>query len=166
MINKLAHAFCFHGLAVHPDFGRPVYHEELVDDMNMAVKAGAEGYPCRSICIAERKRTQVYSAPDLSILADYLEYEGDSKTFLASVRHYNELCYAGMDSDYGKDSECMLPIDAPPNFGITGYNSGNISPGLVSLSGLVMDNHQNVLSMSGKPIKELFVAGNTLGGRY
>ena len=52
----------------------------------------------------------IYRADTLDELADLLGYKGAAKqNFLDSIAHYNELCYAGVDSDYGKDAPYMVP---------------------------------------------------------
>ena len=48
----------------------------------------------------------------------------------------------------------------------TGQLSHYSSPSMVTLSGLVTDETQNVLTTDWKPIKGLYAAGNCLGGRY
>ena len=150
-----------------PNYGRPVYYEELADDMNAAAAAGAEGYPCRSVCIIERSTTQVYSAQTIEELAAILGYDEETiPTVVESINRYNELCYAGVDTDFGKNIEAMIPVDEPPFFGVIGDNGACTSVGLVTLCGMVTDEKQNVLDANRKPIKGLYVAGNTLGGRY
>lgn len=150
-----------------PNYGRPVYYEELADDMNCAAEAGAEGYPCRSVCIIERNTTDVYSAQTIEELARILGYDEETiPTVVESINRYNELCYAGADSDFGKNVEAMIPVDEPPFFGVVGDNNACTSVGLVTLCGMLTDDKQNVLDVNRKPIKGLYVAGNTLGGRY
>ena len=67
----------------------------------------------------------------------------------------------------------MIPVDEPPFFGCSGGSlftageaNGVFSFGLFATVGLVTDTTLRVLNKSGEPIKGLFVAGNTLGGRY
>ena len=49
---------------------------------------------------------------------------------------------------------------------MVGDNNACTSVGLVTLCGMLTDDKQNVLDVNRKPIKGLYVAGNTLGGRY
>lgn len=150
-----------------PNYGRPVYYEELADDMENAAKAGADGYPCRSVCIIERNTTDVYSAQSIEELAAILGYDEETiPKVVESINRYNELCYGGADLDYGKNVEAMIPVDEPPFFGVIGNNDACTSVGLVTLCGMLTDNKQNVLDVNRKPIRGLYVAGNTLGGRY
>jgi hypothetical protein len=100
-------------------------------------------------------------------LAGYLGYKGELvKTFVESIHHYNDLCKKEVDSDFGKDAKAMIPIDEPPFYGCTGQAGVVKSFGMVTLAGLVTDTKLRVLNKSGKPVKGLYVAGNTLGGRY
>lgn len=161
-----------------PNFGRPEWFEDMQADMAKVLASGAEGYPVRGITVAERSGGTVFGANTLEKLAGYLGYTGDLvKTFTRSIERYNDLCRKGVDSDFGKDAKAMIPIDEPPFFGCKSGNlrmgkeststSSNIfSIGLFSTAGLVTDANLRVLNQSGAPIKGLFVAGNTLGGRY
>ena len=62
----------------------------------------------------------------------------------------------------------MIPVDEPPFYGCKGRNGGGMGSlgGMATLAGLMTDNKLRVLNKDGKPIKGLFVSGNTLGGRY
>lgn len=150
-----------------PNYGRPQYYDDLVTDMAKVVDAGAEGGLVRSACIAERMQSTVYGADDLETALKYAGYSGDAlQAALDSVAAYNELCYAGTDSDYGKDAELLLPIDEPPFYTAPSSNSGYLSAGLVTLAGLVTDGNLNVVDGKLTPIKGLYAAGNCLGQRY
>lgn len=150
-----------------PNYGRPQYYDDLVTDMATVVDGGAEGGVVRSACIAERMPSTVFGADDLETALTYAGYTGDAlQQALDAVAAYNELCYAGSDSHYGKDARLMIPIDEPPFYTAPSSNSGTLSVGLVSLFGLVTDGNLNVLDQKGAPIKGLYAAGNCLGQRY
>jgi len=151
-----------------PNFGRPEWLEDMQEDMAKVMDAGAEGYPVRGLMVAEREGATVFGANSLEVLAGYLGYKGELiGTFVESVRRYNELCYKGVDNDFGKDPKAMIPVDEPPFYGCAGANfGGSAGFGLVTLAGLITDNRLRVLDKAGVPIKGLYVAGNTLGGRY
>ena len=135
--------------------------------MAKVLGAGAEGFTVRGLTVAERNPAIVFGANTLEELAGYLGYTGDLvRNFTKSIKHYNDLCYKGIDSDFGKDAKAMIPIDEPPFYGCKGSNSGSAGFGLTTLAGLITDTRLRVLNQSGDPIKGLFVAGNTLGGRY
>ncbi len=157
-----------------PNFGRSEWFEDMQADMAKVLAAGAKGYPVRGIMVAERSGATVFGADTLEKLAGYLGYTGDLvDTFVSSIRRYNDLCRKGVDSDYGKDAKAMIPVDEPPFYGCSGGDlfasgeaSGIFSFGLFATAGLVTDVRLRVLNKSGEPIEGLFVAGNTLGGRY
>jgi len=150
-----------------PNFGRSEWLEDMEEDMAKVLGAGAEGYGVRGLTVSERNPGTVYGANSLAELAGFLGYKGDLvETFVESIKHYNELCHAGVDGDFGKDAKAMIPIDEPPYYGCKGQNGGSIRPFMVTLSGLMTDANLQVLNKEGAPIKGLLVAGNTVGGRY
>lgn len=151
-----------------PDFGVPQYIEQAQEDMKKAVEAGAEGYPVRRIAATERNSySRFYAAGTLPELADYLGYEGkDKETFLREIARYNEICRAGRDEYFGKAKRYLWPLEEPPYFGTLAYNT-KPDIGLVTLTGLVTDEHHQVLGSDGKtPIPGLYASGNCMGGRY
>lgn len=150
-----------------PNYGRPVYYEELMEDMGKVLDAGTEGYPVRGCTVAERMAATVYGADTLAELADLLGYEDEAKeTFLESIEHYNQLCAEGSDTDYGKDAKALIPVSEGPFYGCIGEANHNSSPGMVTLCGVITDNSLNVLTKNYEPIPGLYAAGNTLGHRY
>jgi hypothetical protein len=150
-----------------PNFGRKEWLDDMQEDMAKVLAAGAKGYPVRGIIVAERSGANMFGANTLEELAAYLGYTGGLvKTFVESINHYNNLCRKGTDSDFGKDSKAMIPIDEAPFYGCASQGFGKGGFGLATLAGLVTDTRLRVLDKSGIPIKGLFVAGNTLGGRY
>ncbi len=60
----------------------------------------------------------------------------------------------------------MIPIDTPPFFGGASSTSHSSNPAMVTMSGLVTDETQNVVDKDWNPIEGLYAAGNCLGGRY
>lgn len=150
-----------------PNGGRPQYYQDMLDGM-AAIASGPEGGQVKNCTIAERGYTTVIAADTLEDLADYLEVPSDVKeTWLASIAHYNELCAAGVDADFGKDPSAMIPVDEGPFYGIKGsVGSRSASPSMVTMSGLMTDKHLNVLNEEYEPIKGLYACGNSLGGRY
>ena len=150
-----------------PNGGRPQYYQDMIDGMN-AIVPGKEGGQVNGCTIAERGYSTVIKANTLEELAEYLEIESDAKqAFLDSIAHYNELCAAGLDTDFGKDPSAMIPVDEAPFYAVVG-NLGNrsASPSMVTMSGLMADKNLNVMNEEYQPIKGLYAAGNSLGGRY
>ncbi len=155
-----------------PNYGRPEYYEDTEEAMKKVLGTGAEGFTVIGCVVAEREGATVYGANTLEELAGYLGYTGDLvQTFVASIKRYNELCYAGVDSDFGKDAKAMIPIDEPPFYGCKTETGGGMMAmmglgGMATISGLITDERLCVLDKEGHPIKGLYACGNTLGGRY
>lgn len=83
-------------------------------------------------------------------------------TLLEQIAHYNELCAAGQDTDFGKVATRLFPIETPP------FYASKITAGamLVCLGGLTVDpNTLQVVDYEYAPIEGLYAAGNTMGGR-
>jgi FAD binding domain len=156
-----------------PNFGRKEWFEDMQEDMSKVLAAGAKGYPVRGIIVAERSGATVFGANTLEKLAGYLGYTGDLvKTFIESINRYNDLCRKGVDSDFGKDSKAMIPIDEAPFYGCASEGFGAPGFGLATLAGLVTDTRLRVLDKSGIPIRGLGryglgystpFAGNSIG---
>jgi hypothetical protein len=150
-----------------PNYARPQYYDDIVSDMSGAVAAGAQGVQVRSACITERNPSTVFGAETLEDALRFAGY-GDEVIphAIEQINLYNELCYAGQDSDFGKDSRCLLAVDEPPFYTSASNNAGTASAGLVTLCGLVTDDNMNVLKPDTTPIKGLYAVGNCLGGRW
>lgn len=110
----------------------------------------------------------VWCADTLEELLGYLGYSGtELETALAEIEAYNELCASGKDTRFGKDSQLLFPILEAPFYGSVTENTGETSPGLVSLAGLLTDDQLNVMKADrSDTIPGLYAAGNTLGQRY
>ena len=158
-------AGCDHGA---PIFGiYPGQHDTMIENMSHVVEAGEEGYDVLNTSQGRGVTGKVWGAETLEELMDLLGLEGEDKeTALAEIAHYNELCYAGVDSDYGKDACAMIPIDTPPFYGSKKEHDGTSTASLVTFCGLVTDDHMNVVKGDYTPIKGLYAAGNSLGCRW
>ena len=150
-----------------PNYGRPVYYEELVEDMEAIELESPDGGPVRKCTIAERDPSTVYASETLEGALKLAGYEGDAlQTALDQVAKYNELCATGKDSQYGKDGKYMVPIDTPPFYTCPANNSKTTSAGLVTLAGVETNNNLQVIDVTGNVIPGLYAAGNCLGERY
>ena len=150
-----------------PNYGRPVYYEELVEDMEAIELESPDGGPVRTCTIAERNPSTVYASETLEGALKLAGYEGDAlQTALDQVAKYNELCATGKDSQYGKDGKYMVPIDTPPFYTAPASNSKTTSAGLVTLAGVETNNNLQVVDAAGNVIPGLYAAGNCLGERY
>lgn len=150
-----------------PNYGRPVYYQELVEDMEAIELDNPEGGQVRSCTIAERNPSTVYASATLEGALKLAGYEGEAlQTALDQVAKYNELCATGVDSQYGKDAVYMVPVDTPPFYTCPGTNTKTTSAGLVTLDGLETNDDLQVVNAAGEVIPGLWAAGNCLGGRY
>ena len=150
-----------------PNYGRPVYYEELVEDMNNIELENPDGGGVRSGTIAERDYNTVYASATLEGALKLAGYEGEAlATALEQVEKYNALCATGKDSQYGKDAKYMVPIETPPFYTAVRKNSKTTSAGLVTLAGVETNNNLQVIDVAGNVIPGLYAAGNCLGERY
>lgn len=131
-------------------------------------KTGPDGFEVHGFTGYGLGTSTVYAGETLEELADTLGYEGEAKqNLLDEIAHYNEMCAAGEDTDWGRDPQIMRPIDTPPFFGISRVTSkGSVRPGLVQHGGVVGNDHQQVLRKDDTVIKGLYTTGNCLGGRF
>lgn len=82
---------------------------------------------------------------------------------IETVERYNEMCEAGVDTDFYKTADKLIPIgenDGP-------FYGASFSPGfLTSLGGLRTDPDLRVLDKDDQPIEGLFNAGCMIGNFY
>lgn len=79
---------------------------------------------------------------------------------LASIQHYNELCDAGYDSDFGKDPKFLNKIQTAPFWGIRRHiRCSSITAGVLT------DANSMVVREDGTPVQGLYAVGN-LGGQF
>lgn len=81
--------------------------------------------------------------------------------FVATVNRYNELCDAGEDTDFGKESYRMIALRSAPYFGC--IQGGSM---LTTLDGLRINTKMEVLDKRGNPIPGLYSAGDCSGGFF
>jgi succinate dehydrogenase/fumarate reductase flavoprotein subunit len=77
----------------------------------------------------------------------------------AAVRRWNEQCAAGRDSDFGRPSGTMVPIDTPPFYGALVWPVCSNTQG-----GPVHDGQQRIIDVFGDPIPKLYSAGEMGSG--
>ena len=143
------------------------YWDKMEADMDAAVPGQENTVTIANLAERTFMSGSVWCANTLDELADLLGYkDGAKENFLKEIEHYNELCKAGADTDYGKDAVYMVPIEKAPFYGGTGSSSHSSNPMMVTMSGLITDETQNVLNKDWEPIEGLYASGNCLGGRY
>lgn len=86
----------------------------------------------------------------------------DEATIVESIKHYNEVCASGVDTDFGKRAKYMVPIEDGPFFAVP--RGANSVPAV--LGGLTVNENQQCLNADGEPIEGLFAAGNASGQFY
>lgn len=139
--------------------------QEVHDDM-AGYTTGKDGFDVRCFARFGKEYLKVYAADTLDALADIIGYTGEAKTnFLAEVAHYNELCAAGYDSDWGCDPQNLFPITTPPFFASFATTGGNPSGGLCQHASICTDENYNVLYADKTPIEGLYAGGNNCGQR-
>lgn len=150
-----------------PDFGRPQFWADMAEGMNSEPDENGQ-ISILTGTIMERGRATMYKADTLEELLTLCGYDDAVKaTALESIARYNEMCHAGVDSDYGKGAIAMNPIETAPFFATVGsIRQSAPTPSMVTMSGLMTDENQNVLRNDNSLIKGLYAAGNSLGGRY
>ena len=85
------------------------------------------------------------------------------ETAKASIERYNELARQGVDADFGKKSTRLFALEKGPFYAFQ-FNPALL---LVVMGGLVVDhNNCQALDADHNPIPGLYVAGNTMGGRF
>lgn len=99
---------------------------------------------------------QVIQADTLEELAEGLGLPVDA--FVAEVEHYNEMCAAGEDTDFGKEAHRLTPVDTAPFYGCK-----NTSYVLCTMDGIQIDTNLNAIDPDGNPIEGLYVVGNDSG---
>ena len=85
---------------------------------------------------------------------------------IASVDSWNAICEAGEDSEFGRQSDFLFPINQGPYYIQVNENNETLGNFLVTMGGLLTDGDQRVLGEDWYPIPGLFASGNTIGGRF
>ena len=115
------------------------------------------------IIATEKIRQEVAKA---ALTADSIEelatrMKQPAETFKATVKRYNKLARLGKDLDFGKRPDRLSPIDRPPYYaGRSGYSL------LTVLGGLNINRKLQPLDKNWKVIPGIYLAGNTMGGRF
>ena len=97
-------------------------------------------------------------------LLDAIGFADEAKDqAIASIERYNEFAHSGKDEDFGKTASRLFPLENPPFYAVQ-FGAALI---LVVMGGLVVDHKTcQALDAERNPIAGLYVAGNTMGGRF
>jgi fumarate reductase flavoprotein subunit len=85
----------------------------------------------------------------------------DPTTLVETVKRYNTVVASRQDTDFGKPSNLLHPIDTPPYYGI--HRTIRIS---AICSGLLVNENHQCLDANANPVKGLYAIGNLGGGFY
>ncbi|MCS6769455.1 MAG: FAD-dependent oxidoreductase [Candidatus Caldarchaeum sp.] len=102
--------------------------------------------------LAELEKGWIVKADTVERLAERLGLPPNS--LKTTVSRYNDMCSLGVDMDFGRRQDELMPIEGPPFYGI------KIWPCVLNTQGGPRRNSRaQVLHASGKPIKRLYSAG-------
>lgn len=115
---------------------------------------------------AQQATIDGYIEQGLAFKADTIEELADKigvnkENFLGEVKHYNEMCDAGQDTDFFKDKTFLTPVKKGP------FYATKVGPALLAIvGGLVTNANLQCLDENGNPITGLYAVGNASGSAY
>jgi len=116
-------------------------------------------YAPKDVWVGAATSPNALKANTLEELAGLMEVPVD--TFVATIKHWNEMVAAGSDPDFNFPGNMMMTIDTPPY-----YANKEFADGLCTVGGLLVDTNAQVLDVNHSPIKGLFAIGLTSGGMF
>lgn len=125
-----------------------------------AINHFAAGYASDSYFQGEIEAGSIIPADSIEELAGKIEVPADA--LKATVERYNELAHKGVDEDFSKVSSRLFPIEEGPFYAVPFGDSGM----LVLIGGIDCDPDLHALDAEKNPVPGLYVAGNTMGGRF
>ncbi|MEG0790430.1 MAG: FAD-dependent oxidoreductase [Gordonibacter sp.] len=125
-----------------------------------AINHFAAGYASDTYFQGEIKAGSILQADSIEKLAEAIKVP--AATLKGTVVRYNELAHAGSDADFSKTPARLFPVETPPFYAAPFGDSGM----LVLIGGIDCDVECRALNESKEPVEGLFVAGNTMGGRF
>jgi len=105
---------------------------------------------------ASRKGGHLIVADTIEELAEKAGMPAD--TLAATVNRYNELCHKGVDEDFGKHPNLMVPIEKGPFYAVRTFLMSDGAEG-----GIPIDENCQVQGVSG-PMKGLYASGDNSSG--
>ena len=130
------------------------------DRYQHAINHFAAGYASDTYFQGEVDAGSIIPADTLEELAEKIGVPFDA--FNATVERYNELAHDGRDVDFGKVPTRLFPVENPPCYAVPFGDSGM----LVVIGGIDCDTQCRALDADKNPVPGLYVAGNTMGGRF
>lgn len=120
-------------------------------------------FNCRSLASIEKAVSdgRCLKSDTIDGLLDQMEGM-DKETALASIQHYNDICAAGQDTDFGKEARLLFPLQTPP------YYACAFKPAIMLAveGGLSSDENCHTFDQDDNVIKGLYVVGNIQGDRF
>lgn len=153
-----------------PNWGFPEGIEEFQQEMESADPA-AGTVKVRGLEIANRSMpfmNDIFVGSTVEEVLANAGLTGDAlEAAKASVERYNQMCADGVDADFGKKADLLIPIDEAPFYIATQGTQNLYGPGLNTLAGLCVNGSYQVLTASKNAvIPGLFAVGNCMGERY
>ena len=130
------------------------------DKYQHAINHFAAGYASDTYFQGKVDAGSIIPADTLEELAEKIGVPFDA--FNATVERYNELAHNGKDVDFGKVPTRLFPVENPPYYAVPFGDSGM----LVVIGGIDCDTRCRALDADKNPVPGLYVAGNTMGGRF
>lgn len=125
-----------------------------------AINHFAAGYASDTYFQGEIEQGSIIPADTIEELAGKIEVPADA--LKATVERYNELAHKGVDEDFSKVASRLFPVENAPFYAVPFGDSGM----LVLIGGIDCDPALHALDAEKNPIEGLYVAGNTMGGRF
>lgn len=107
----------------------------------------------------EKGTMRVFKADTIEELAEKMGI--DPVNLQNTVDHYNDLCGAGVDTDFLKREDYLIPVKTAPFYGVETHPMY-----MTTVGGLRIDEHARVLDEAGECIRGLYAAGSDAGGLY
>lgn len=102
---------------------------------------------------------QAYKSDSLEDLASQIGV--DAAALTATIEHYNELCAAGEDTDFGKAADYLQAIDDGTYYAVKEYDMTRGNYG-----GILTSDKFEVVNADGAPIAGLYAVGLISSGDY
>ena len=119
-----------------------------------------------SSCYGPKEVWAGAATSDKALKADTLEELAEKMgvpvdAFVATIKHWNEMCEAGADTDFHFPGKMMHKIDTAPF-----YATKEMASALCTVSGLQITAKSEVLNTEAQPIEGLYAIGNVSGSMF
>ena len=132
----------------------PSYPEDVAGDLEMAFNPKPGGMPPMP-----GMGKSIARADTIEELAEAMGI--DAAGLKSTIENYNEMCKTGMDTEFFKDPDQMIPFRKGPYYAVSG---GMGSDG--AFGGVLVDENIQATAKDGGVIEGLYVPGDFSSGRY